>query len=74
MPALVLKKMVMGNFDKGPVDPSICDSIDFLVEKVNFHGFIYFCTTFNGLMENKMFVEKNYLNSKLKLNFCKIYL
>lgn len=35
MPSLVLKKMVMGNFDKGPVDPSICDSIDFLVEKLD---------------------------------------
>ncbi|XP_071170872.1 uncharacterized protein [Mytilus edulis] len=35
MPSLVLKKMVMGNFDKGLVDPSICDSIDFLVEKLD---------------------------------------
>ena len=34
MPALFLKKMVMGNFDKGLVDPDIADSIDFLVERV----------------------------------------
>ena len=34
MPALLLKKMVMGNFDKGIVDEDICDSIDFLVERV----------------------------------------
>ncbi|KAJ8304852.1 hypothetical protein KUTeg_018435 [Tegillarca granosa] len=34
MPAIVLKKMVMGNFDKGLVDKDICDSIDFLVERV----------------------------------------
>ncbi|XP_060070708.1 uncharacterized protein LOC132550635 [Ylistrum balloti] len=35
MPALILKKMVMGNFEKGPSDPSICDSVDFLVEKLD---------------------------------------
>lgn len=35
MPALFLKKMVMGNFDKGLVDPDIADSIDFLVERLD---------------------------------------
>ncbi|ESO87578.1 hypothetical protein LOTGIDRAFT_166459 [Lottia gigantea] len=35
MPALFLKKMVMGNFDKGMVDPEIADSIDFLVKKLD---------------------------------------
>ncbi|XP_062620918.1 uncharacterized protein LOC134282531 [Saccostrea cucullata] len=35
MPALVLKKMVMGNFDRGFVDTDICDSIDFLVERLD---------------------------------------
>lgn len=35
MPALFLKKMVMGNFDKGLVDPEIADSIDFLVERLD---------------------------------------
>ncbi|XP_048735832.1 uncharacterized protein LOC125651303 [Ostrea edulis] len=35
MPALVLKKMVMGNFDRGYVDTDICDSIDFLVERLD---------------------------------------
>ncbi len=34
MPALVLKKMVMGNFDKRPVEKDIADSIDFMVESV----------------------------------------
>lgn len=34
MPSLFLKKMVMGNFDRGLVDSEIADSIDFLVEKV----------------------------------------
>jgi maspardin len=34
MPALVLKKMVMGNFDKGVVDEEIADSIDFMVQSV----------------------------------------
>jgi hypothetical protein len=40
MPALVLKKMVMGNFDRGYVDSDICDSIDFLVERVSYLPFI----------------------------------
>lgn len=35
MPALFLKKMVMGNFDKGLVDPDIAHSIDFLVERLD---------------------------------------
>lgn len=35
MPALVLKKMVMGNFDRGFNDSDICDSIDFLVERLD---------------------------------------
>ena len=34
MPALFLKKMVMGNFDRSLTDSHIADSIDFLVEKV----------------------------------------
>ena len=34
MPALFLKKMVMGNFDRTLTDPEIADSIDFLVETV----------------------------------------
>ncbi|XP_042910675.1 maspardin isoform X1 [Parasteatoda tepidariorum] len=33
-PAVVLKRMVMGNFSKGYVDASIADSIDFMVEKL----------------------------------------
>jgi len=35
MPALILKKMVMGNFDKSLNDPDIVDSIDFMVEKLD---------------------------------------
>ncbi|KAK2159743.1 hypothetical protein LSH36_147g05056 [Paralvinella palmiformis] len=35
MPALVLKKMVMGNFDKGIVDAEIADSIDFMVQSLD---------------------------------------
>ncbi|CAH1796693.1 unnamed protein product [Owenia fusiformis] len=35
LPALVLKKMVMGNFDKGIVDSGIADSIDFMVDKLD---------------------------------------
>ena len=35
MPAILLKKMVMGNFDKGFVDSEIADSIDFMVTSVS---------------------------------------
>lgn len=35
MPALFLKKMVMGNFDRGPVDSEIADSMDFMVDKLD---------------------------------------
>ena len=35
MPALVLKKMVMGSFEKGLVQKDIADSIDFMVESVS---------------------------------------
>ncbi|KAH3838265.1 hypothetical protein DPMN_111673 [Dreissena polymorpha] len=35
MPALFLKKMVMGNFDRRLTDPEIADSIDFMVEKLD---------------------------------------
>ncbi|PRD29606.1 UNVERIFIED_CONTAM: Maspardin [Trichonephila clavipes] len=33
-PSVVLKRMIMGNFNKGYVESSIADSIDFMVEKV----------------------------------------
>lgn len=35
MPALFLKKMVMGNFDRSLTDSHIADSIDFLIEKLD---------------------------------------
>ncbi|XP_041365904.1 uncharacterized protein LOC121380927, partial [Gigantopelta aegis] len=35
MPALFLKRMVMGNFNKGMMDNGIADSVDFLVEKLD---------------------------------------
>ncbi|XP_054714491.1 maspardin-like [Uloborus diversus] len=34
-PAVVLKRMVMGNFAKGFVEPCIADSIDFMVERLD---------------------------------------
>ena len=37
MPAILLKKMVMGNFDKGYVDSEIADSIDFMVTSVSWY-------------------------------------
>ena len=35
MPALLLKKMVMGSFEKGVVDSEIADSVDFMVASVS---------------------------------------
>ena len=43
MPALVLKKMVMGNFDKGIVDAEIADSIDFMVQSVRNGLCLFWC-------------------------------
>lgn len=34
-PALVLKKMIMGNFPKASKDPAIAQSVDFMVEKLD---------------------------------------
>ncbi|XP_063241417.1 maspardin-like isoform X2 [Bacillus rossius redtenbacheri] len=34
LPSLILKKMVMGNFNTGKVDTLIADSIDFMVERL----------------------------------------
>lgn len=33
-PALILKRMIMGNFVCDKVDPDIVDAIDFMVERV----------------------------------------
>lgn len=44
LPALVLKKLVMGNFSMNKVDSEIADSIDFMVERVR-HFFIYILIT-----------------------------
>lgn len=35
LPAVVLKKMVMGNFEAKKTDADIADSIDFMVERVS---------------------------------------
>lgn len=37
MPAFMLKKIVLGNFAKGPVDPKMADAIDFMVDRVGGH-------------------------------------
>lgn len=42
LPGLVLKRMVMGNFSSGKVDPDMVEAIDFMVERVslNIHFYI----------------------------------
>lgn len=35
LPALVLKKMIMGNFGSSKVDPEMVEAIDFMVERVS---------------------------------------
>lgn len=38
MPGMMLKKMVMGGFDRGLMDADIADAMDFIVESVSgFH-------------------------------------
>ncbi|XP_051561757.1 maspardin [Myxocyprinus asiaticus] len=34
MPAFMLKKIVLGNFAKGPLDPKMADAIDFMVDRL----------------------------------------
>uniref|UniRef100_A0A8C4XHZ6 SPG21 abhydrolase domain containing, maspardin n=3 Tax=Erpetoichthys calabaricus TaxID=27687 RepID=A0A8C4XHZ6_ERPCA len=34
MPAFMLKKIVLGNFASGPVDPKMADAIDFMVDRL----------------------------------------
>lgn len=34
MPAFMLKKIVLGNFASGPLDPEMADGIDFMVDRV----------------------------------------
>ena len=34
MPSFMLKKIVIGNFSSGPVDPMMADAIDFMVDRV----------------------------------------
>jgi hypothetical protein len=34
MPSFMLKKIVLGNFSSGPVDPMMADAIDFMVDRV----------------------------------------
>ena len=34
MPSFMLKKIVLGNFSSGPVDPLMADAIDFMVDRV----------------------------------------
>ncbi|MEE6526055.1 hypothetical protein FKM82_026459, partial [Ascaphus truei] len=34
MPAFMLKKIVLGNFASGPVDPVMADAIDFMVDRL----------------------------------------
>lgn len=35
MPAFMLKKIVLGNFSSGPVDPMMANAIDFMVDRVS---------------------------------------
>lgn len=35
MPAFMLKKIVLGNFAKGPVDSKMANAIDFMVDRVS---------------------------------------
>lgn len=42
LPSLVLKKMVMGNFESEKVDGEIIEAIDFMVERVKCENFKLF--------------------------------
>uniref|UniRef100_A0A8C6ARV8 Uncharacterized protein n=3 Tax=Monodon monoceros TaxID=40151 RepID=A0A8C6ARV8_MONMO len=38
MPSFMLKKIVLGNFSSGPVDPMMADAIDFMVDRLESLG------------------------------------
>lgn len=38
MPAFMLKKIVLGNFASGPLDPEMADGIDFMVDRLESLG------------------------------------
>jgi hypothetical protein len=40
LPALLLKKMVMGNFERGAMDSDIADSVDFMVDRVSSYNIL----------------------------------
>lgn len=46
MPAFMLKKIVLGNFAKGPVDSKMAEAIDFMVDRVNVYVCISTFSTF----------------------------
>lgn len=39
MPAFMLKKIVLRNFAKGPLDSKMADAIDFMVDRVSGQNF-----------------------------------
>lgn len=41
LPALVLKRMIMGNFCSEKVDPEMVEAIDFMVERVSIPCIFY---------------------------------
>ena len=45
MPAFMLKKIVLGNFAKGPVDSKMADAIDFMVDRVSRRVFLGYVTS-----------------------------
>jgi len=57
LPALVLKKMIMGNFTNSKVDVGIADSIDFMVERVSSTALLSFKVAFSTSCDPSFFAN-----------------
>lgn len=66
MPAFLLKKIVLGNFAKGPVDSKMADAIDFMVDRVS----VCVCTsvTFTVLLpQNTLLLDQLFKGRDISL-------
>ena len=75
LPSMVLKKMVMGNFNNEAMDPDVADSIDFMVEKVflKLFPFLMFSCGLSHFYPQLESLSQSELASRLTLNCSSSY-
>ena len=60
MPAMMLKKMVMGGFDKRMVEPKIANSIDFMVDSVRNFVILGFVSVQSDFVVGMISIQVNF--------------